>query len=297
MIAAYNGERFIEEQIRTILDQVGVRTTIYVRDDRSSDGTGAIVDRLAAGMPDRIMRLPDAPRRFGAACENFFSMLIDLKDRDHQYFAFADQDDIWLPGKLQRAVQVMTASSAAGYASNLTAFSDADGREFEMVKALPQRRYDYLFQSASAGCTYVLDRRAVALITDRIGALDSHDWQGMSHDWLCYAICRSFGLGWAIDDWSGIRYRQHGNNQHGALPGIGGALKRLSLMRAGWYRSVFLRNRAFLNPRKLDEQAIFARVERSGLMDRLWLAARAAQFRREPTSRIALAAAILGGFF
>lgn len=295
MLATYNGEMFVAEQIESILGQRGVATTIYVRDDGSSDGTLDIVRACSETHPGRIVLLDDAPCRFGTACGNFLSMLVDIHRTPHAYFAFSDQDDLWLPEKLARAVAQLTESGASGYASNLTAFSDASGTEWTIAKAGRQRRFDHLFQSASAGCTYVFDAKAAELIATRISRVEDHDWSGMSHDWLCYAICRSHGIAWLIDDWSGIRYRQHEQNLFGAMPGARGALKRLSLMRDGWYRSVLLRNRPFLDQANVEERRVLDRMARLSLGDRLWLAACTPKFRREPKAQLALAGALILG--
>nr|WP_246350593.1 glycosyltransferase [Sphingobium boeckii] len=295
ILATYNGEKFIEDQINSIISQRDISVFLYVRDDRSSDITLNIIRAFAAAHPGKIILLDNAKDRFGAACENFLSILLDVPHHKHDYFAFADQDDIWLPYKLKRAVQMLRENEASGYASNLIAFSEARGEAWVIDKAGRQRAYDHLFQSASAGCTYVLDRRAAGLIAEKIERLDGHDWKGMSHDWLCYAICRSHGLRWVIDERPGIRYRQHDQNLFGAMPGVGGMIKRLSLMREGWYRSVLLRNRAFLNPENRQEQAILDRVARLSVTDRLWLASRVGKLRREFKSRLALALAFLLG--
>lgn len=295
LLATYNGAAFVGEQIDSILGQQGVTTTIYVRDDGSADATVAIVRSYVETNPDRIFLLADAPLRFGAACGNFLSMVAELHAAPHDFFAFADQDDIWLPHKLARATARLQASGASGYASNLTAFSTTSDRVWVIAKAQPQRRFDHLFQSASAGCTYVFDGAAAALIASRIGRIDDRDWAGMSHDWLCYAICRSYGLSWVIDDWSGIRYRQHEQNLFGAMPGARGVLKRMKMMRDGWYRSVMLANRALLNPENTAEQAIFDRMARLKWRDRLWLCANVRKLRREPRAQLALAGALIAG--
>lgn len=295
LLATYNGERFVGEQIESILAQQGVATTIYVRDDSSTDATPAIIQSYIDAHPGQVIQLAAATRRFGAACENFLSMVVEVHAAPHSYFAFSDQDDIWAPEKLARAVERLSTTGASGYASNLTAFSRAQRREWTIAKAQPQRRFDHLFQSASAGCTYVFDAEAARLIASRLDRIDDHDWKGMSHDWLCYAICRSHGLAWVIDDWSGIRYRQHEQNLFGAMPGIGGVVKRLKLMRGGWYRSVLLRNGQFLNPSNRHERAVLERVARMNWADRLWLAARAHWFRRELKAQCALAATLVLG--
>ncbi len=295
MLATYNGEMFVAEQIESILDQRGVVSTIYVRDDGSSDRTLEVVRSCSETHPSRIILLDNAPRRFSTASGNFFSMLADVRRAPHAYFAFSDQDDIWLPEKLERAVGRLRESGASGYASNLTAFSEARGAEWTMVKAGPQKRFDHLFQAASAGCTYVFDQKAAELIAMRIGPVDDQDWWGVSHDWLCYSICRSHGLSWVIDDWSCIRYRQHEQNFFGAQSGLKGALKRLSLIREGWYRDTVVRNRRFLDPDNMAERPVLDRVARLNLGDRLWLAAHVGDLRREPKAQLALAAALILG--
>lgn len=295
MLATYNGEKFVAEQIESILNQQGAETTIYVRDDGSSDGTLDIVRSYVADHPGRILLLDDAPCRFGAACGTFLSMLVELHNGPHDYFAFSDQDDIWLPEKMMRAVQMLRINNASGYASNLTAFSEAQGTEWVIAKAGRQQHLDHLFQSASAGCTYVLDRQATALIAARIGRVEDHDYKGMSHDWLCYAICRSHGLSWIIDERANILYRQHEQNLFGAMPGARGVLKRLSLIRDGWYRSVVLRNRPFLDPANRLEQSVLDRMARMSIPDRVWLATHAWKFRRERRAQLALAGAIIVG--
>lgn len=297
LLATFNGGRFLREQVESILNQGGVATTIFVRDDGSTDDTLNLISSYAAAYPSRIVLLAPAQRRFGAACENFLSILEDVVGKEFSYFAFSDQDDVWSPNKLRRALECLIATEASGYASNLTAFNALEDREWVIEKSQPQRRFDYLFQSASAGCTYVFDAAAAALIASCVAPVERHDWSGMSHDWLVYAICRSHGLSWVIDDRSCIRYRQHAQNQFGALPGPAGVLKRLQLIRDGWYRGVVLRNRPFLDVSNSDEQAILDRLTRLNLRDRLWLATHTHMFRRERKARLALAAALLTGIF
>lgn len=295
LLATYNGAKYLGEQIESILHQNGVKPTLYVRDDGSCDETQAIVSSYVHAFPGQVIRLADAPHRFGAACENFFSMLIELCDTQHDFFAFSDQDDIWLPNKLERAVDQMKVQNASGYACDLRAFSASTQSEWIIRKSYPQRSFDYIFQSASAGCTYVFTAAAAQLIASRIGGVDDWDWSGMSHDWLCYAICRSYGLSWVIDDWCGIRYRQHGQNLFGAMPGIAGTRKRLGLMRSGWYLKVVLNNREFLNPGNSHQSTIYNRLARLDWGDRLWLAKNVRHFRREPKAQLALAGTFIAG--
>ena len=80
------------------------------------------------------------------------------------------------------------------------------------------------------------------------------------------------------------------------MPGLRGAVKRLSLMRDGWYRGVLLRNRPFLDPANAVEQTVLDRMARLNVGDRLWLAMRAGKFRRELKAQLALAGALVFEF-
>lgn len=295
MLATYNGEPYVGAQIDSILAQQGVRPTIYVRDDGSSDRTLTILHRYAKNFPRQVILLPSTSPPFGAACGTFLSMVSDLYTAPHDYFAFSDQDDIWMPGKIERAVKKMACSGAAGYSSNLTAFSAKNSCKKLIFKAHKQRTFDHLFQSASAGCTYVLSASAMELIAFCIRRRRLDEFSGMSHDWLTYAICRSHGLSWCIDDYSAICYRQHEHNQYGAMLGITGTIRRLRLIRKGWYRDVVLRNRPFLDATNIAEQTIFNRITRLSFADRFWLIANAGKLRRAPRDCIALAIAVALG--
>jgi rhamnosyltransferase len=295
MLASFNGEDFIREQLDSILLQTSVSVNIYIRDDHSTDSTPDILLEYARCFPGRVTLLEPFSQRFGAACENFLSILMDVSHDKYDYFSFADQDDVWVPDKLKRATTLLEITGASGYASNLKAFSEDKNLEWIVKKDFAQRKFDHLFQAASAGCTYVLTPLALKLIQSRIGQLQVHTWTDMSHDWLCYAICRSYGLPWIIDNWTGIRYRQHAANQFGALPGFQGMLKRYTLIRSGWYRNVMIRNGPFLDPANQLELNIFRRLAEYRFVDRIWLAANARKFRREKWRFIPLAFLLITG--
>src|SRR5690606_2902035 len=113
-----------------------------------------------AGIEDpRLTVLPTAPPS-GSAAGNFARLLRDIELEPGEHLALADQDDIWLPGKLARAIATLQRSGADGYASDLIAFWP-DGRQQPVVKSQPQRAYDYLTQTPSAGSTFLLSPRLV----------------------------------------------------------------------------------------------------------------------------------------
>ena len=279
LLASYNGAAHIADQIASILSQTAVQVRIFVRDDGSIDNTRLIITDLAAAYPDHLFLLNDELGPTGSPASNFFAMIeaVDLTSFD--YVAFADQDDVWLPGKLQRAVGCIS-DRGGGYSSNLTAWECSNDVYWTMSKHGKLKKFDYLFQGASAGCTYVLDRSAAILVRTRLAPLSRQYCAGVSHDWTIYAICRSANMPWFCDTQSYIHYRQHSTNVYGARPGLAGMIARLGMISNGWYRDhiLWLENVLTNHP---EERNLFARLRRGGISDRLYLAARATDFRRD----------------
>jgi len=154
LLAAYNGEKYIREQIDSILAQQAVSIEIFVSVDRSKDNTYDLVCRLSELYPT-VNVLPYG-EKYGGVAKNFFRLIRDVDLTGFDYVSFADQDDIWMPGKLAKAVEVMNGGYYSAYSSNVIAFWP-DGREALVKKSQPQRKWDYLFESAGPGCTFVLN--------------------------------------------------------------------------------------------------------------------------------------------
>lgn len=102
LLAAYNGEKYITEQLESLERQSFRDFVCYIHDDGSSDRTAALADAFCSARPDRFVRL-DYPSA-GGASENFFSLLART---DAPYVMFCDQDDSWLPDKLALTLSVM----------------------------------------------------------------------------------------------------------------------------------------------------------------------------------------------
>ena len=234
LLAAYNGMRWIEEQIASILGQSAVDVTIHISVDPSTDGTESWCAAYAAEHP-KVVLLPSAGV-FGGASRNFFRLIRDVDFEVYDYIAFSDQDDIWQENKLERAIEVLQRHEVDAYSSNVTAFWP-NCRTHLLDKAQPQVEWDYLFEAAGPGCTYVLHRR----IADPLKMSILQNWgqlQSISlHDWYCYAFARSHGFNWFIDPISTMQYRQHERNQMGANTGINSLISRYKTIHDGWWFS------------------------------------------------------------
>lgn len=234
LLAAYNGMAWIEEQLASILAQTGVNVTIYISVDLSTDGTENWCAEYASHHQN-VFLLP-AAGPFKGAARNFFRLIRDVDFSGYDFISFADQDDIWYPDKLARAVARLGADDIDGYSSNVTAFW-SNGRRMLVDKAQPQVKWDHLFEAAGPGCTYVL-KPALAegfkkLVVDQWGRVQDV----ALHDWLCYAFARSHRFKWFIDPVPGMDYRQHQSNEVGVNSGLSSALKRVRKITNGWWLS------------------------------------------------------------
>ena len=227
--AAYNGEIWIKEQIDSILSQKEVQVTIYISLDLSTDKT---IDVIQSYPKEKVILLSYG-EKFGAAAPNFYRLIKDVDFSGFDYIALSDQDDIWLEDKMISAVNKIEEENAVAYSSNVTAFW-ADGTKKTVIKATPQKKYDYLFEGPGPGCSFVMTKELAIefqnYIKDKSSLLNKLDW----HDWLIYAYARSRNYKWFIDEESHILYRQHSNNQLGANSGAKQFKKRVNDILTGY---------------------------------------------------------------
>jgi rhamnosyltransferase len=273
-LAAYNGMAYLSEQVESILQQEGVDITLFISVDRSSDGTEAWVERLAQ-QDQRVVVLPSG-HTFGGASANFFRLLRELDLSGFDCFGFSDQDDIWSNNKLVHGYRQLTAHGADGYSSNVTAFWPS-GKQVLVYKSSPQRRWDYLFESAGPGCTYLM-RRALAIELQNAVRNQSQTLAKVAyHDWFAYAYARAHGFKWVIDDYSGMQYRQHENNQLGANAGFASFLWRLRQVMSG---EALTQSFLIAQSVGLPEMHQFKKLIGGGSLEMLQLAVLAPQCRR-----------------
>lgn len=280
LLAAFNGIKYIEAQISSIISQVDVDVTVFISVDRSSDGTESLVSQLAKENA-KLVLLPFGIR-FGAASPNFYRLFREVELGRFDYVSLADQDDIWYPHKLLRACRTLKEEGAFGYSSNVTAFWPT-GRTKLVDKAQPQRLWDFLFEACGPGCTYVL-RVDLALELQSILRRGEGEVKRVGyHDWLIYAFARSGNKPWVIDASPTMDYRQHANNQIG--------------VNSGW-RPYWGRARMILQGHGFEQASLIAGlvgaselpVVRRGLfggrLGHLWLAFQAAQCRRKRIEQV-----------
>ena len=163
MMATYNGEQHLAEQIDSILAQEGVSLTLRICDDRSTDNTFGILQDYAKANNDVVVSQNSSNVGVGM---NFMQMVYESDDAvggPFDYYAFSDQDDIWLPQKLTHAIGCLkdTPDSQVPmlYYSDMTNFDGA--REWsDLARYRPVLKHipTVLLRNWAAGCTMVFNR-------------------------------------------------------------------------------------------------------------------------------------------
>jgi len=233
LLAAYNGQDWIQEQVETILHQKNVIVKIFISIDFSNDDTYQICSKLEREN-ESIIILPYG-NIFGGAAKNFFRLIRDVDFACFDYIALSDQDDIWDSGKLSHAIRTIEQDNLDGYSSDVTAFW-SNGREKLVKKSFPQKKFDFFFEAAGPGCTYVLKQQSMQTFKNFLIKI----WECVNlvelHDWMIYAYFRSQGMKWKIDNKPLMCYRQHDHNQIGLNSGLKAYLIRFNKIKAKWYR-------------------------------------------------------------
>lgn len=278
-IAVYNGEYFLGEQIESIINQK-TNVDLYISIDFSSDNSLLICQRFADMYPN-VFLLPYGVR-YGSAGQNFFRLLVDVDFSSYDYVAFADQDDVWFDFKLERAVEQLSVNKADGYSSNVTAFWP-DGKQKLVKKDYPQTDFDYIFESAGPGCTFVMTQKLTLAIKNSLITKKDGIRKIWLHDWYCYAFARSKGFKWLIDSMPTMAYRQHGGNEVGANSGWKSFKSRAVSILSGDGILKALNQASFLGLDDLQPVTMLCAGKRSALFK---LALFAHRCRRKPLDKL-----------
>jgi len=232
LLCTYNGSRFIEEQINSIRNQTHRNLRIFISDDGSSDDTVKLLKSYVKLWGEDYIQIFSGPRNGYA--QNFLSLLMrsELKG---DYFCYCDQDDVWLPNKISRAIEMALASSAAGnpflYCSR-TIYINESGRRLGMSAkyAFPPTFRNALVQSIAGGNTMLFNHAALSLLR-AAGKVDvvAHDW------WTYICIAAADGVIY-FDQESEILYRQHSESLVGRNDRLLDKISRLGNVIDGTYR-------------------------------------------------------------
>ncbi len=234
------------------------------------------------GVKDSLVLLP--PKENGSASANFFRLLRDVDLTDIDYLGLSDQDDVWLEDKLNSAIQIIVSNNVDAYSSNVLAFWP-DGTKKLINKAQPQQSYDYMFESAGPGCTFVLTKTLALKLQEFLLKNEVKCQSVALHDWFIYAYARANGYKWFIDPTPHMLYRQHAENVVGANVGFTAKIARWKKLRAGWLVDQALLIASIVG---YSNSLPMQKLARYHFVDRLWLIINITKLRRRMRDRIAL---------
>lgn len=187
LLSAYNGEKYIDQQIISILEQKEVELWLIIRDDGSKDNTIEEIERISLHH-NNITLIKGENVGF---IKSFSQLILEAnKHKDYDYFAFADQDDIWHPNKLKVAISKLEEfddSTPNMFASNCN-LVDSNGLFLKTLRnySLNYKIGNVLYGACLQGCSMVFNKKAVELYA-------SHPTENTYHDvWMLY-ICVYFG--------------------------------------------------------------------------------------------------------
>jgi len=238
LLASYLPSFTFADQLCSIAGQVDVRVLLTISDDSPSP------DRTLEMFADSCLKLfPEiewlqGPRK-GIPVANFLN-LIAYANCNSDFFAFSDQDDIWMPNKLSAAIDELQESGASCYSSELMIWNE--GHSFHSAQKSnrwrEKREFYGVFFAEGAGCTFVLTRKAFMMLRERVKQLIASGVSHllMSHDLFASVYLQALGFSWMHDKRSFIYYRQHSSNAWGAkVFSLKGLSARLDLLANGSY--------------------------------------------------------------
>ncbi len=230
LLGSYNGEHYIRQQLESIRDQIFTDWILYISDDGSSDGTLRIIEDFSKTFAKGKVNVFSGPKRGFAA--NFLSLVRKPEIRS-TYYAFCDQDDIWLSDKLESAVNQLTASRSSGkytlYGSRTVLINDK--LELQGQSPLFSRLLclkNALVQSYSGGNTMVFSH-SVKLLIEKL----PKEIPVVSHDWFLYILVSALDGKVIYDRIPKILYRQHSSNMVGSNLSFLAKLQRLKKICSG----------------------------------------------------------------
>lgn len=221
LMATYNGEKYIEQQLQSLFAQEGVEVELLVRDDGSTDSTRDILDRWGQTHPVRWYADGHLGAKYG-----FLELTTKAVASDANFFAYCDQDDVWDADKLQIALSRLQNAEPGKPALYYCGqrLVDAQLRPLSVHKMNAKRTLPGRFMFGDvAGCTAVMNRPLLELV-----ASYKPEYLRM-HDLWTMKICAAVGGEVFVDPEAHIAYRQHGNNVVGLSNSFPAKVRRFGL--------------------------------------------------------------------
>ncbi len=230
LLAAYNGKKYIYDQIESILSQKDIDLNLFINVDLSNDGTEEYVKSIAE--KNNRVNLLKCGNSFKSASKNFYHLFQNVNVEAYDFVSLSDQDDIWKNDKIIRGIRYLQNNSCDAYSSNVEAYWET-GLTKKINKSQNQRLFDHYFESPGPGCTFILSNKLSKNLKKFISENQNEVNEFHHHDWMIYAFSRENGYKWIIDEYYSMYYRQHDENELGVNIGFRAFFHRLKQVFSG----------------------------------------------------------------
>ncbi len=209
LLSAFNGEKYIEEQIRSILAQKDVKIHLIIRDDGSTDNTVKIIRSIQKENGNRI----DLIEGENVGYRKSFYLLLCARDKNSDYYAFSDQDDVWMSEKLIVAIKKLECENEKWLYSSALILTDKNLRKisFRSQKNVRQTLKSFFIRTRLSGCTMVF-KPELAEIAGNIQISSVENVSLPDHDAFLCMISLASGKKIIIDDHAYIFHRRLENS-------------------------------------------------------------------------------------
>lgn len=269
LMSTYNGEKYVEEQIESILNQTYPHIKLLIRDDGSKDSTIEILSKYEKKNPNKIKVILGT----NIGVTKSFYELLNISDKNCSFYAFADQDDVWNKEKIKVAISYLKDNNKPQlYFSNLE-IVNKDLKKIRNLNINPNfSKKNSIVQNKITGCSMVFNKVFLELLlyTEK-NYLD----KVIFHDFWAYMVASYFGI-IKYDSTAQIKYRRHelnvseNNNKFNRLLSFFYRLRKKNNLKAYMeMNKVFLKvygTRMSFEDKKIvksfvDSDKIFVRIE------------------------------------
>ena len=296
LLGTYQGQRFISDQLDSLEQQTYSNWCVWASDDGSQDSTVDILESYKSEWPVGKVEIVSGPQKGFAA--NFLHLACHANIQA-DFFAFSDQDDIWCPNKLEKAIDWLKGVNPelpALYCSR-TQLVDEHNKEIGLSPLMNKEPCfaNALTQTVGGANTMVFNKAAQQLLAEAGRDLDI-----VSHDWWVYLLVTGCGGVVYFDDYPSLRYRQHNDNQVGINKTVKAKFTRICKLWGGVYRSWNRRNidaltviQHRLTPENKEMLQLFSKARDESLIARLVRFKQSGIYRQSFMGNVALVLAAI----
>lgn len=219
LLAVYNGEKYLKDQLDSIVNQSFTNWKLFIRDDGSTDKSVTIINEYISQYPSKIQLINDGLNNLGS-CNNFFKLLEYAENSE--FYMFADQDDVWNKNKIEVSLNaILKIEISEKFKTPILLHTDLEIVDTDLNQISPSLwKYQQmevnnsgnynklLIQNIVTGCTVIFNHK----LKEKMRILPKNVF---IHDWWIALVASVFGRIDFIEDKT-LKYRQHHNNVEGA---------------------------------------------------------------------------------